>query len=144
MVATPTAQAVKPITLHFAGSFTEVDHETCPFPITVEGTWSSRVQLFESADGDPIRAIDHFALRSTDTANGVSLREDANTTHTYDFATGLNRDLGVEVRLSLPHGAVVVIAAGQIVFDDEGDVSFHAGRRFETGDCSAYCSAFGG
>ena len=47
--------------------------------------------------------------------------------------------------MRLPNGGTIVIEAGRVLTDAQGNLQFVAGRhQFLEGDLSAYCSALGG
>jgi hypothetical protein len=144
-VMAPDAQAGKPDSLHISGSFTEVDNDTCGFPITVDASFSADVQFYYDRDGTLDHSINHIQLRGTDTANQVTLLEQADFTHTYDFTTGINGDLGLLGQVRLPGGGVISFDAGRILSDDYGNPTFVAGRHeLMSGNSTAYCDAFTG
>jgi hypothetical protein len=137
------ALASRPVTEHFSGSFSEVDSDTCGFPILVSLSFSSRVTFFYDAAGNLDRSIAHISLRGTDSAHGVSLIESEHFTHTFDFSTGLNRDLGLTAHVRVPGGGTVLVEAGQVVSDDFGNIYFVAGNHQPLeGDFASYCAAF--
>jgi hypothetical protein len=141
--AAPAAATGRPEFLHIADSFTEVDAETCGFPITVQLGFTADVQFFYDRDGNLDHSINHIQLRGTDSAYGVSLSETADFTHTYDFTTGVNRDLGLLGKVSVPGGGSIGFDAGRILSDDDGNLLFVAGRHdVLSGNASAYCGAF--
>jgi len=49
----------------------------------------------------------------------MSLSDTANFTHTYDFTTGINGDLGVTTHVIIPSGGTVLIEAGRVLSDDQ-------------------------
>jgi hypothetical protein len=136
----PSALAASPAFQHFQGSFTDVDTETCGFPITLDRNFAADVQFFYDQQGNLIRSLAHIQLRGTDSANGVSLPDTANYTHTYDFTTGINGDLGVTSHVILPNGGTVLIDAGKVLSDDQGNLLYEAGHR-PMSDFPAYCAA---
>ncbi len=141
----PPAHAIEPTALHFGGSFTETDDGRCGFPITVTATFTADVTFFYDADGNLLRSLNHLQLRGTDSANGVSLAEDADFTHTFDFTTGTNGDVGLATRVIVPGGGAVLIEAGRVITDEEGNPEFVAGKhQLVAGDVSAFCTALSG
>jgi hypothetical protein len=137
------ALASKPVTEHFSGSFSEIDSDTCGFPIVVSLTFSSDVIFFYDTAGNLERSIAHISIRGTDSAHGVSLIESDHFTHTFDFSTGLNRDLGLTAHIRVPGGGTVLLEAGQVVSDDFGNIYFVAGNHQPLqGDFTSYCAAF--
>jgi hypothetical protein len=144
-VAAPGARAAVPQFQQFSGSFTEIDTDTCGFPITVQENFAVTVQFFLDQAGNLDRSLAHIQLRGTDSANGITLADDADLTHTFDFTTGINGDLGLISQVLLPHGGAVAFETGRVLSDDSGNVEFVAGRHdFLSGDVSAYCSALSG
>jgi hypothetical protein len=144
-VGAPSALAQAPAFEHFSGSFSEVDTESCGYPITVNETFTVDVQFFYDRDGNLVRSLAHIQLRGTDTANGVSLIDNADVTHTFDFTTGINGDLGLQAHVLVPKGGVVAVDAGRVLSLDDGTVLFMAGRHdLLSGDLEAYCTALAG
>jgi hypothetical protein len=141
----PATYAAAPTFLHITDSFTEVDDETCGFPITVDITFTADVQFFYDNSGDLVRSLNHIQIRGTDSANGVTLSDNAGFTHTFDFTTETNGDLGATTRVLLPRGGTVLFDAGRVLSDEEGNLSFVAGtHQALNGDFSAYCAALSG
>ncbi len=141
----PSALASAPTFQHFQGSFTDMDTETCGFPITIHENFATDVQFFHDQQGSLIRSLAHIQLRGTDSANGVSLSDTADFTHTFDFSTGVNGDLGVTTHVIIPNGGTVLIAAGRVLSDDQGNLLFEAGHDpVISGDIPAYCAALAG
>jgi len=144
-VNTPLAVAATPTFQHFQGSFTEVDTQTCGFPITIHQNFSSDVQFFYDPQGNLSHSLAHIQLRGTDSANGVSLPDTADFTHTFNFTTGINGDLGVTTHVIIPDGGTVLIDAGRVLSDEQGNLLFVAGNlQVISGDVAAYCAALAG
>jgi hypothetical protein len=116
VAAATSAHAGAPTLPHFSGSFSEVDTETCGFPITNDETFASDVQLFYDQDANLDHSLAHIQLRGTDSANGVTLADDADWTHTYDFTTGINGDIGLAERVLVPNGGAIAFEAGRVLF----------------------------
>jgi hypothetical protein len=144
-VSAPYALASAPTFQRFQGSVTEVDTQTCGFPITFHADFTADVQFFHDQQGSLIRSLNHIQVRGTDSANGVSLSDTADFTHTYDFTTGINGDLGVTGRVIIPNGGTVLMEAGRVLSDDQGNLLFVAGNHQAISeDFSAYCAALAG
>jgi hypothetical protein len=141
----PVALAASPTFLHLAGSFSETDTQTCGFPIQIQGEFTVDVQFFYDASGNLDHSLAHIQLRETDSANGISLADTADWMHTFDFTTGVDGDIGLPAHVRLPNGGTVVIEAGRVLTDAQGDLQFVAGKhQILSGDPSAYCDALGG
>jgi len=141
-VNAPSALASAPAVQQFQGSFTDVDSQTCGFPITINENFTVDVQFFYDQHGNLIRSLAHIQLRGTDSANGVTLPDTADFTHTFDFTTGINGDLGVTTHVIIPHGGTVLIDAGRVLSDEQGNLLFVAGNhQVISGDVAAYCAA---
>src|SRR5260370_16923232 len=125
-VNAPFAFAATPTFQQFQGSFTDVDTQTCGFPITVNENFTVDVQFFYDQQGNLIRSLNHIQLRGTDSANGVSLADTADFTHTFDFTTGINGDLGVTTHVIVPNGGTVLIDAGRVLSHAQGNLLFVA------------------
>jgi hypothetical protein len=144
-VNAPFAFAATPTFQQFQGSFTDVDTQTCGFPVTIDQNFAVDVQFFYDQQGNLIRSLAHIQLGGTASANGVSLPDTADFTHTYDFTTGINGDLGVTTHVIIPGGGTVLINAGRVLSDDQGNLLFVAGKQQAiSGDISAYCAALAG
>jgi hypothetical protein len=144
-VNAPSALAAAPTFQQFQGSFTDVDTQTCGFPITINENFNVDVQFFYDQRGNLIRSLAHIQLRGTDSANGVSLPDTADFTHTFDFTTGINGDLGVTTHVIIPNGGTVLTEAGRVLSDEQGNLLFVAGNhRAISGDVSGYCAALAG
>jgi hypothetical protein len=103
------------------------------------------VQFFHDQQGNLIRSLAHIQLRGTDSANGVSLPDTADFTHTFDFTTGINGDLGVTTHVIIPNGGTVLIEAGRVLSDEQENLLFVAGNHQAiSGDVSGYCVALAG
>jgi hypothetical protein len=145
ILCTPAAMASQPTFAHFAGSFSEVDTQTCGFPIQIQRDFTADVQFFYDVSGNLDHSLNHLQLRGTDSANGISLADTADWMHTFDFTTGVDGDIGLPGHVRLPNGGTIVIEAGRVLTDAQGNLQFVAGRhQFLEGDLSAYCSALGG
>jgi hypothetical protein len=142
-VGAPMAVAEPPTFQRLSGSFTEIDADTCGFPITNHEAFTVDVQFIYDQDGRLDRSLAHIHLRGTDSANGVTLIDDADMTHTFDFTTGVNGDLGLQSQVRLPNGGIIAVDAGRVLALDDGTVLFAAGRHdFLAGDLQTYCAAF--
>ena len=144
-VNAPAALAATPTFQHFQGSFTDVDSQACGFPITISQNFTSDVQFFYDQQGNLIRSLAHIQLRGTDSANGFSLPDTADFTHTFDFTTGINGDLGVTTHVIIPNRGTVLTDAGRVLSDEQGNLLFVAGNhQVISGDVAAYCAALAG
>jgi hypothetical protein len=145
ILCTPAALASSPTFAHFEGSFSEVDTQACGFPIQIQREFTAAVQFFYDASGNLDHSLNHIRLRGTDSANGISLVDSADFMHTFDFTTGVDGDIGLPGHVRLPGGGTVVIEAGRVLTDAQGNLQFVAGKhQVLSGDLSAYCSALGG
>jgi len=141
--AAPDALATQPAFLHISASFTDVDTDTCGFPITIQESATADVQFFFDQAGNLDHSLNHIQFRGTDSANGVSLADDANFTHTFDFTTGINGDLGLTTQVVVPGAGAVAFETGRVLSDESGNLLFVAGKHdFDSGNVSAYCNAF--
>lgn len=62
-VNAPFAFAATPTFQQFQGSFTDVDTQTCGFPITINENFAVDVQFFYDQQGNLIRSLAHIQLR---------------------------------------------------------------------------------
>jgi hypothetical protein len=144
-VAVPDAVAAQPEFMHISASFTEVDAETCGFPITTQANATADVQFFFDQAGNLDHSLNHIQVRGTDSANGVSLTDNADFTHTFDFTTEINGNLGLVTQVLVPGAGAVAFETGRVLLDESDNLLFVAGKHdFISGNLSGYCGAFAG
>lgn len=137
--ATPTRQA-------FEGPF-EFDFSCPGFLATNAGVASGWETIYYSG-GTPSRSVAHIALRGslTNTSTGTSLPNNDDFTMTTDLLTGESSIAGgVFHVVSKGHG-IVVLDAGIIRIDGDGNIGFEGGRHdlangaAEANECAALAS----
>jgi hypothetical protein len=114
---------------------------SCPqgFVITNIGVASGH-QLLLPAGGTPQTSEIHFSLRGTltNTTSGRTLRNDADFTIFADLSTGEITASGGGFHVVAIGQGIVVLDVGTIRLDDQGQVTFEAGRHdFYNGDFEA-------
>ncbi len=141
-VASASAPQIKPIDDTF--SFTAGD--ICPFAIRVRTHITGRELLFTDQQGNPSLDVNHLVVYAVwrnplsgktvierDHLSGVILPNDEGFL-----------EIGLNFHLSLPSGSTVLIDAGRLVFDIDGNIVFQAGNHeFEDRDVGALCAALG-
>jgi hypothetical protein len=135
--STPT---IKPIDDTFSFTFRGV----CSFPIRIRTHLTGTEIILTDREGNPTIDANHLFVYAvwknplsgktvieSDHLDGVLLPDDAGFL-----------ELGLNFHLQLPSGPVVLIDAGRLVFDGDGNLLFEAGNhQFENGDFGALCAA---
>jgi hypothetical protein len=108
-----------------------VDTEVCaaePWQFDVHATEHGygSVEIFFDADGNFVRGIDHLNLDFTISANGITLTE-RDQINTFFDADGF-AERGLWTHIQSPHGGIVLLDAGQLVFDPDGNLVRAPGR----------------
>jgi hypothetical protein len=130
VVSASPAGATPPERQSFQDSFSFVDNSSCSFRIHVSIQFQERVTRFFDQQGNTVRRNDHIASQGTWTnrASGESLIESETWNVPFDPETETARVLGLNWHFKLPSGRTVVIDAGKLVFDADGNVIFEAGN----------------
>jgi hypothetical protein len=143
VLASP-ASAVKP--QPFFEEFEDVftDTESCDFPIDVSFVGSLSGLEFFDRDGNLVRVQAHGSDVGTITnpANGKAATGVDHWLEVFDVESGESAILGLFFHLNFPGAGVVLIDAGHIRFDADGNVVHLAGphQAFE-GDLEEVCAA---
>jgi hypothetical protein len=91
----------------------------------------TRVIVFASyPDGEPINGQAHQDFNGTFTnlTTGYSLPEYAQRTIIFDNQAGTHKQVGLQLRVSMPGGGVAILDAGNITFGPDFDVITFAGK----------------
>lgn len=134
------ASAATPVQFRVDKDVQLVDDQTCPFPITLN--YHVKVSGRDFYDnGTWVGAIVEQRQDGTDTANGVTLPD---ADHYIDhFTPQSDRETGLIIHVSIPGGGVLIRDAGNIEFDNDGNITFvHGPHPLILGDTAAYCAAF--
>jgi hypothetical protein len=138
------ATALTPQREAYHDHFRYEDNSVCGFPILFDYSRSVRSTVFFDRDDEPILVRFHITITGTDTANGVTLQDDAVHNSVDDLRTSSEMRVGIEFLVKDPGGGVISVGGGKVVVDENGDVTFEAGPHpFLDGDLDAYCAAFG-
>jgi hypothetical protein len=138
--ASAAAPTIKPIDDTFSFTFRGL----CSFPIRVKTHVTGTEIIFTDSQGNQTIDANHVFVYAvwknplsgktvieSDHLDGVILPDDQGF-----------MELGLNFHLQLPSGPVVLIDAGRLVFDSEGNLLFEAGNhQFEDGDVGALCAA---
>lgn len=135
--ALAAAPEIKPIDDTF--TFTV---DICRFPIEAVTRITGTETLFFDDRGDVSRDVLHLFASAvwTNPGSGKSVIEQDHLSGVVTEAGFL--EIGLNFHLSLPGGRTVLIDAGKLVFDEDGNILFQAGKhQFEDGDVGAVCAA---
>jgi hypothetical protein len=127
---TSIAVAAQPQIERFEDSADFVIDDLCSFSIDVSEHVEGVHKIFVNQQGDVIRETFHVAFQGTWTseASGKSLIEQETLNQTFDPANETLTVLGLNWHFKLPSGRTVVIDAGRLIFDAEGNIIFEAGK----------------
>jgi hypothetical protein len=118
-----TAGAVPPIHDSFSVHLTDVDTETCSFPVVRDWDFTNAETAFFDADGDVTKVQLHQASVGTLTGNGVTLRLNIREKIMLEFAGGVPvtaKHVGQLDYIGGSHGQPVFHRTGQAVFEVVG------------------------
>jgi hypothetical protein len=116
---------------HFSYDFTDdfVDFEVCAaegFGVHAIQQEHGEVTIFSDREGNFVRGVAHVDLKFTIDANGITLTEDDQINIFFD-ADG-HREVGLWAHIHGPGGGIILIDAGQLVFDADGNLVRAPGR----------------
>lgn len=136
--AMPPERSTVPTDVHFT------DTEVCGFPIDVSFVGSIAITSFFDNDGNLIRVqgVGSDVATVTNPANGKTAAGVDHFLRVEDVESGESAVLGLFLHLNFPGAGIVMIDAGNITRDAEGNVIHQAGpHQLEAGDFSALCEA---
>jgi len=148
LILATSAGAAAPQHFRFSFPYHFVDDQTCAFPISVDGVFTSDITEFDNPDGTIAGLQLHQSNVSTGTGNGVTLTENEHTQTFVTFVAGSSTQ-AVHVGTLLHfvgHDGRVALIAGQQVFTVEN--GFDKTLLKETGvdldfaSDAAFCAAF--
>jgi hypothetical protein len=126
-----TAHASRPE--HFDYDFDDefVDTEVCaaePWGFDVHATQHEHGEVtgFFDGEGNFVRGVNHIDLSFTISANGITLIE--RDRFTVFFDEDGHREVGLWTHIQGPDGGIVLLDAGQLVFDADGNLMRAPGR----------------
>ena len=123
---------------------TQVDSTSCEFPFLEEFTGRVTITTFFDNEGNPIRVQLHLPFDGTLTneASGTSVSATQDLIVVEDLVAGTTTFLGVRFRVNFPGLGYVLLDAGRVVFDADGNVIFKAGpHQVINEDFEAFCEA---
>jgi hypothetical protein len=143
-----TATAAPPIHDSFTVHLTDVDTQTCSFPVIRDWDFTNAETAFFDGDGNVTKVHLHQSSVGTLTANGVSLRLNIRETIMLEFAGGVPvtaKHVGQLDYIGGSRGQPVFHRTGQAVFEVvggfDGPLIARHGLRDDF-DSVAFCAAF--
>jgi hypothetical protein len=122
----------------------QVDSTSCDFPFREVFDGRVTITTFFDEQGNPTRVTFHLPFHGTLTneATGESVSADQVLVETDDLEEGTISWLGLRFRVTFPGLGVVLLDAGKIVFDADGNVVFEAGpHQVVNEDFAEFCAA---
>jgi hypothetical protein len=148
LALTGTATAEPPLHDSFSIHLTDVDTQTCSFPVVRDWDFTNDIAEFPDADGNLTRLLLHQSSVGTLTGNGVTLRLNIRETIMVEFAGGIPvtaKHVGELDYIGGSHGQPVFHRAGQAVFQvvngRDGPLIARHGLRDDL-DPVEFCAAF--
>jgi hypothetical protein len=123
----------------------QVDSTSCDFPFLEVFDGRVTITTFFDKQGNPVRIEFHLPFHGTLTneATGGSVSADQVLQLTVDLEEGTESDVGLRFRVAFPGLGVVLLDAGKVVFDADGNVVFEAGpHQIVNADFGEFCAAF--
>lgn len=123
----------------------QVDNTSCDFPFLEVFDGRVTITTFFDEDANPTRLTFHLPFHGTLTneATGESVSADQVLKETVDLEEGTDSLVGMRFRVAFPGLGVVLLDAGRIVFDADGNVVFEAGpHQVFNEDFTEFCAAF--
>ena len=123
----------------------QVDSTSCDFPFLEVFDGRVTITTFFDDQGNPVRIKFHLPFHGTLTneATGESVSADQVLQLTVDLEEGAESDVGLRFRVVFPELGVVLLDAGKVVFDEDGNVVFEAGpHQIVNEDFAEFCAAF--
>jgi hypothetical protein len=120
--------------------FTLEAGEFCDFTLDVVATISDSAVIF------PDKSIIHSRIQvvHTNRDTGFTLTETDNVVATVTPADGQTKEVGLHLTFRTPDGKLVVVYAGQTVFDGEGNVLRFTPQFTNADYATILCTALGG
>ena len=123
----------------------QVDNTSCDFPFLEVFEGRVTITTFFDGEGNPSRVTFDLPFHGTLTneATGESVSADQVLRKTDDLQEGTVSFVGLRFRVTFPGLGVVLLDAGKIVFDADGNVIFEAGpHQVFNEDFAEFCAAF--
>jgi hypothetical protein len=142
---TAQASARAPIVGSFPIDDTFIDDgasAACGFPVTATDQGTGHFQLFFDSHGNPSYVDVEEHVTGNFTANGLTVPTASDNMKRYNLVNGADTEQGIEIRVSLPHGGILYIDRGRLVFDGNGNLVSEAGPHPSLhGDFPGLCAA---
>lgn len=100
------------------------------FLIIADGRGKNRITTYYDRAGNPVRGLfqGRYNGTMTNSVTGAVLLDAPSVANiSYDFATGVQTNIGAFFTVTLPGHGAILIDAGRIAFDGTGDPIFIAG-----------------
>jgi hypothetical protein len=123
----------------------QVDSTSCDFPFLEVFDGRVTITTYFDDNGNPIRVQFHLPFHGTLTneATGESVSADQVLQVSVELEEGTESDVGLRFRVVFPGLGVVLLDAGKVVFDADGNVVFEAGpHQIVNEDFAEFCAAF--
>jgi hypothetical protein len=129
----------------FSGEFVFAAGEVCDFPYLQEFSVDLNTLIFGDPE-NPTRVIDHQTQRvsHTNLSTGFALHEVDHVTFTFDAHDATFKQVGVFWHLRDPMGKMVVVQAGQLLFDTETGELLKFTPHLNPDFAAVICPALGG
>lgn len=132
------AFAIQPVTETFEDTITNSVLASCDgFDIIENATTTLRLTTFFNQAGDPSRVQTRFTYQGTFTnsSTGKSITDAPDPQlYVFDVTTGELTTAGLIISVNVPGEGVVLLDAGKMVFDANGNVTFQSGPHHLYGD----------
>jgi hypothetical protein len=116
----------------------------CGFPVVLDWTEDDHITIFFDQSGNPVKVQVHvqYYAKVINPGNGKSVIENATYTIVFNLQTGSSTYAGTEYNVNVPGAGIVLLDAGRVIFDANGNITFERGpKEFLNGDFQAFCSA---
>lgn len=138
------ALALRPQTFSFTFEDSFTDRSTCGFRVLLRFTGSVRGTEYFDRSGNLIRVQLHgedFGT-ATNPKNGNTASGSDAWLEVIDVRAGTDTIVGLFFHLNFPGAGIVLIDAGKVTFEADGDIVFEAGpHQVLNGDFAALCAA---
>jgi hypothetical protein len=123
----------------------QVDGTSCEFPFLEVFDGRVTITTFFDNEGNPVRIEFHLPFHGTLTneATGETVSVDQVLQLSVDLDESTESDVGLRFRVVFPGLGVVLLDAGKVVFDANGNVAFETGpHQIVNEDFAEFCAAF--
>jgi hypothetical protein len=139
-ISTVFAATPDHFSFHNEGSFTI---KCGGFKINEYYLQDGRVTDFYEKDGTPLSELVHVDQNRilTNLATGFTVEAPGHFSFTVDLQTGAAQEFGLVDRINIPGQGVVVLDAGKITIDADGNMTFSGPHQHFTGGDDVLCAA---